>query len=262
MSRDVAAAGAGRLTARAYDSIRTEILRRAYPPGTLLTETALADKLGMSKTPIRHALRALHQEGLLELGPRRQMVVCRIPRAQHLELLEVREALEQVALVHACRNLSDDDIDHLRTLLRRQWRAAEAEREDEFIELDEELHVTIAERGGLQLVPRVLHQLRGFVRLLHLDVQREPGYLRRVHAEHVRLIDAVERRDADAAIELLRAHLDDAIGAGSRALSPAGISSHAGKTTGKRVARKGSAASPSTFATSPPSGNKGAPARG
>jgi DNA-binding GntR family transcriptional regulator len=200
-------AGAGRLTARAYECIRTEILRRRYSPGTVLTETALAAKLGMSKTPVRHALRALHQEGLLELGPRRQMVVCRIALAQHQELLEVREALEQVALLHACRNLSDDDLDHLRTLLRRQWRAAEADREDEFVALDEELHITLAERAGLQLVPRVLRQLRGFVRLLHLNVQREPGYLRRVHAEHVELVDAVERRDTALAIALLRAHL-------------------------------------------------------
>ena len=200
-------AGAGRLTATAYDCIRADILRRAYPSGTVLTETALADKLGISKTPIRHALHALHQEGLLELGPRRQMVVCRIAPEQHQELLELREALEHVALVHACRNLSDDDVDHLRTLLRRQWRAAEANRDDEFVELDEELHITIAERGGLQLVPRVLRQLRGFVRMLHLDAEREPGYLRRVHAEHVELIDAVERRDAELAISLLRNHL-------------------------------------------------------
>jgi len=200
-------AGVGRLTSRAYDCVRSEILRRVYPPGTVLTEAALASKFGMSKTPIRHALRALHQEGLLELGPRRQMVVCRIAPDQHQELLEVREALEQVALSHACRNLSDDDLDHLRTLLRRQGRAAEAGREDEFIDLDEELHVTLAERGGLQLVPRVLRQLRGFVRLLHLNVHREPGYLLRVHAEHVELVDAVERRDLDAAIALLHAHL-------------------------------------------------------
>src|SRR5579864_8163489 len=103
-------AGGGRLTSRAYECVRTEILRRVYPPGTVLTEAALATRFGMSKTPIRHALRALHQEGLLELGPRRQMVVCRVAAAQHQELLEVREVLEQVALMHACRNMSDEDL--------------------------------------------------------------------------------------------------------------------------------------------------------
>jgi DNA-binding GntR family transcriptional regulator len=200
-------AGAGRLTASAYEHVRSEILQRRYPPGTVLTEGALAARLGMSKTPVRHALRALHQEGLLELGARRQMRVCNVPSAQRQELLELREALEQVTLIHACRDMSDDDIDYLRTLLRRQRRAAEAGREDEFIDLDEELHVTLAERAGLLLVPRVLRQLRGFVRLLTLNTRREAGYLLRVFAEHEHLIDAIEARDEGAAIAALHEHL-------------------------------------------------------
>ena len=200
-------AGAGRLTASAYEHVRTEILQRRYPPGTVLTEGALAHSLGMSKTPVRHALRALHQEGLLELGARRQMRVCTVPSAQQQELVEVREALEQVAVVHACRAMSDDDIDFVRTLLRRQRRAAEAGRADEFIDLDEELHVTLAERAGLRLVPRVLRQLRGFVRLMQLNTRRESGYLLRVFAEHERLVDAIEARDELAAIAALRDHL-------------------------------------------------------
>jgi DNA-binding GntR family transcriptional regulator len=200
-------AGAGRLTASAYEYVRAEILQRRYPPGTALTEGALAACLGMSKTPVRHALRALYQEGLLELGPHRQMLVCDLPPAQRQELLEVREALEHVALIHACRDMSDDDIDHLRTLLRRQRRAAEAGREDEFVDLDEELHIALAERAGLRLVPRVLRQLRGFVRLNTLNTRRESGYLLRVFAEHEQLIDAVEARDAGAAIAALHEHL-------------------------------------------------------
>lgn len=200
-------AGAGRLTASAYEYVRSEILERRYPPGTVLTEGALAERLGMSKTPVRHALRALHHEGLLELGSRRQMRVCHVPPAQRQELLEVREALEQVVVLHACRDMSDDDIDYLRTLLRRQRRAAEAGREDEFIDLDEELHVTLAERAGLKLVPRVLRQLRGFVRLMQLNTRRDAGYLLRVFAEHERLIDALEARDAASAVAALHEHL-------------------------------------------------------
>src|SRR5437764_10500574 len=75
-------AGAGRLTASAYEYVRSAILCHDYPPGTVLTEGTLATQLGVSKTPVRHALRALHQEGLLELGPRRQMLVCKLPPGQ------------------------------------------------------------------------------------------------------------------------------------------------------------------------------------
>lgn len=199
--------GAGRLAASVYEYVRGEILGRRFAPGTILTEGALAARLGVSKTPIRHALRALHQEGLLELGPRRQMLVCQVPPAERAELLEVRQALEQIALQHACRDMTDDDVDHLRTLLRRQRRAAQAGRVDEFIDLDEALHISMAERSGLRLVPRVLRQLRGFVRLLQLNTRRDPGYLVRVLAEHERIVDAVEARDLAAALAALDDHL-------------------------------------------------------
>jgi GntR family transcriptional regulator, rspAB operon transcriptional repressor len=203
----VTAARAGRLSAEAYEQVRSQIVRRQLPAGTVLSEAALAAALGMSKTPIRHALLALEQEGLLELGPRRQLLVCGLPAARRQELREVREALEGLAITFACRHMSDDNLDHLRTLLRRQRRAAEAEREDDFIELDEELHLALASRAGLDLVPRLLRQLRGFVRLMQLNTRRDPGYMLTVLAEHERIVDAVEARDEQAALAALRAHL-------------------------------------------------------
>lgn len=200
-------AGAGRLSSEAYERVRAQILHRQLPPGTVLSESALAASLGMSKTPIRNALLALQQEGLLELGRRRQLLVCGLPSARRQELREVREAIEGLAITYACRDISDDDLDHLRTLLRRQRRAAEAGREDEFIELDEELHLTLASRAGLDLVPRLLRQLRGFVRLMQLNTRRDHGYMLRVLAEHERIVDAVEARDESTAQLALRAHL-------------------------------------------------------
>jgi DNA-binding GntR family transcriptional regulator len=201
------AAGAGRLSSEAYEQVRSQILHRQLPPGTVLSEAVLAASLGMSKTPIRHALLALQQEGLLELGPRRQLLVCGLPGARRQELREVREALEGLAITYACRDISDDDVDHLRTLLRRQRRAAEAGREDEFIALDEELHLTLASRAGLDLVPRLLRQLGGFVRLMQLNTRRDEGYMLRVLAEHEAIVDAVEARDEVTALTALRAHL-------------------------------------------------------
>ena len=201
------AAGGGRLTAEAYEQLRAQILHHQLPPGTVLSEAGLAAALGMSKTPIRHALLALQQEGLLELGPRRQLLVCGLPGARRHELREVREALEGLAITHACRDISDDDLDHLRTLLRRQRRAAEAGREDEFIELDEELHLTLAARAGLDLVPRLLRQLGGFVRLMQHNTRRDHGYMLRVVGEHEQIVDSVEARDEQAALAALRAHL-------------------------------------------------------
>lgn len=207
MNRRFEPAGSGRLAREAYQQVRREILRRRLEAGTVLSEGSIAESLGMSKTPVRHALHALRQEGLLEAGPRRQLVVRDLSPVQRAELLAVREALERVAVSHACQHMNDDDFDHLRTLLRRQRRFAEAGEVDNFVDSDEEMHIAISARSGLELVPQFLNQLRGFVSLMQLRARRDPGHLLRVLEEHVQLVDAIERRDEEGALAALAHHL-------------------------------------------------------
>jgi DNA-binding GntR family transcriptional regulator len=195
------------LAKQAYQQLRREILRKQLAAGTILNEGSVAESLGMSKTPVRHALHALQQEGLLEAGPRRQMVVRNLSPVQRAELLAVREALERVAVSHACQHMNDDDFDFLRTLLRRQRRFAEAGEVDDFVDSDEEMHIAISARSGLHLVPQFLNQLRGFVRLMQMKARRDPGHLFRVLEEHVQLVDAIEQRDEKRALAALAHHL-------------------------------------------------------
>ena len=202
--------GGSRLTQHAYNHVRGQVLRGALPAGTVLAETAVADQLGISKTPVRQALRALLHEGLLDVGPRRQLVVSGDWTEHRQELLQVRQALERIAVSQACRSMPVEEIDQLRILLRRQRRAAEAEDEDAFIELDEELHLQLAAGADLRVVPKLLSQLRGFVRLMRLGTHRYEGHLHEVVDEHEALVDAVEQRDEAAALEALALHLHKA----------------------------------------------------
>jgi DNA-binding GntR family transcriptional regulator len=197
----------GRLANLAYQAIRGRILAGEMPPGTVLAEGELAGLLRMSKTPVRLALRALRQEGLLTTGPRRQQVVRGFSAAHRRETLEVREALERIAVAHAAASMPDEAIDELHVLLRRQQRAVAAEDEAAFIELDEAFHLRIAAGAGLQVLPKLLTQLRGFVRVMRLGTVRSKGHLAQVLAEHERLLGALERRDADGALAALEAHL-------------------------------------------------------
>jgi DNA-binding GntR family transcriptional regulator len=167
----------------------------------------LAAALEMSKTPVREALRLLEQEGLLERGRRRQLVVRGFTAEHRQEVLEVREALERIALRQACRVMPADEIDYLRLSLLRQRRAAEAGDEAAFIDLDEEFHLLIANGARLHLVHRLLGQLRGFVRIMRLGSVRDRGHLVRVVEEHETIVDALERRDEEAALAALSHHL-------------------------------------------------------
>jgi len=198
------------LTQQAYDDLRTAIIGGQYRPGAVLAEGRLAAELGVSKTPVRHALNLLRQEGLLVPGPRRQLVVADVSHELRGEIREVREALETIAVRQACAVATMEDIDQLRLILIRQRRAAEAHAEDDFIELDEQLHLAIPAAARLAIVERMLTNLRGFVRVMRFGTVRSRDHLYLVLGEHEAIVDAIERRDADGAVAALVAHLERA----------------------------------------------------
>jgi DNA-binding GntR family transcriptional regulator len=201
------AARRGRLNDEAYHHIRDAILRGEYPTGTVLAETEISERLGSSRTPVRHALGLLLREGLLEVGPRRQVIVRGFTRERSEEILMLREALESIAVGRACGAVTDDDVDQLRLLVMRQRRAAKNDEYDTFLELDEAFHLKIADIARLPILYGMLGQLRGFVRLARLDANRPSSGLVDVAGEHDRIVDALERRDADAARSALLGHL-------------------------------------------------------
>lgn len=192
---------------RAYDFLREGILRGEFPAGAVIVDTEVADALGVSKTPVRQALKLLEQEGLLERGKRRQLVVRAFAGEQRDEIVEVREALGWIAVRHACRSMSSDDIDLLRLSLLRQKRAAEAGDEDAFVELDEDFHVLLTHGSGVPLVSRFLREIRGFVRLMRLETPRRKGYMFDVVDEHEAIVDAIEARDEEAAVAAFSRHI-------------------------------------------------------
>jgi predicted signal transduction protein with EAL and GGDEF domain len=196
-SGEARALGRGRLTERAHNHIRDGILRGDLPVGSVLAEGKIAEGLGHSRTPVRQALSLLLQEGLVEVGPRRQLLVRGFTAEHRLELLALREALESVAVRRACEVMTVDEIDYLRLLLMRQRRAADLGREDDFIERDEEFHLRIAEGARFPVLVRFLGQLRGFVRVMRLGTVRHASEVARRLNEVVRPSDTLARLGGD-----------------------------------------------------------------
>jgi DNA-binding GntR family transcriptional regulator len=198
------------LAEHAYDHLRREILCGRLPVGSVVAEGTVAEKLGISKTPVRQALQSLRRDGLLDLGPRRQLIVRGFTSEHRREILDVRIALESLSVRRACESMTIEQIDHLRLLLIQQKRAIDAGDEDRFIELDEQFHLHIAAGAGLPIVERFLSQLRGFVRVMRLGTTRPPGHLQEVLAEHERIADLLEARKPAQAERALREHLEHA----------------------------------------------------
>ncbi len=182
-------------------------MRGDFPTGSVLAETEIARSLGSSRTPVRQALGLLLQEGLLEVGSRRQVTVRGFTPEHRAEILLLREALETVAIRRACEVMTLEDIDYLRLLLIRQQRAAREGRNDDFLDLDEEFHLRICEGAQLPILHVFLKQLRGFVRVARAGGERSPAMLARVVAEHKQLVEALERRDVETALTVFGAHL-------------------------------------------------------
>jgi DNA-binding GntR family transcriptional regulator len=198
----------GKLSNLAYQHVRDGILLGELPPGTVLAETELARRLGSSRTPVRQALGRLLQEGLVEIGPRRQLIVRGFTPEHREEILLLRKALEVVAVERACDVMSYAELDDLRLVLIRQRRAASEGRDHDFLDLDEQFHLQIVEGARLPILHAFLTQLRGFVRVARIGTQRPPLVLAEVVAEHERLVDAIESRDAARAVAALTEHLD------------------------------------------------------
>jgi DNA-binding GntR family transcriptional regulator len=196
----------GEVTRRVYEELREAILRGELSARAVLAEDEVATRVGASRTPVRQALQLLLQEGLLEVGPRRQLLVRELS-AHREEIVLVREALETLAVRRASEVMKLDEIDELRLLLMRQRRAADAAREDEFIDLDEKFHLQIADGARLPMLRHLLRQIRGFVRVMRLGTRRAPRHMLAVIREHESIVDALEERDAAAAVDALRMHL-------------------------------------------------------
>jgi len=199
---------ASTLADRAYDYVRNEILRGQLPVGSVVAEGTVADELGISKTPVRQALQSLRRDGLLELGPRRQVTVRGFSDEHRREIVDVRVALESLSVRRACERMSIEQIDHLRLLLIQQKRAVDAHDEDRFIELDEQFHLHIAAGARLPTVERFLAQLRGFVRVMRIGLTRPPDVLQEVWSEHERIADLIEGRKPTQAARALREHIE------------------------------------------------------
>src|SRR5580765_3652483 len=175
---------------RVYDHLRAEILSGRLEPGAELAEVALSEQLGVSRGPLREAIGRLASEGLVTVRPRRGAVVRSLSKEEFLELYQVREALEMLAVRLAVPRLGDEDVAVLEGLVATMAKHAEREEVAEFFEANSAFHVRLVEASGnaklLELYEQLLAQL-GRYRLRSLTLR---GNLDRSVAEHAAILRA------------------------------------------------------------------------
>lgn len=191
----------------AVDRLRDMIVQGALAPGAKLNERALCEQLGVSRTPLREALKVLSTEGLVELQPNRGAVVATLTEHMVREIFAVMGALEALAGELACRNMTADQFNEIRAI-HYQMLAHHARGElAAYFRCNQEIHLAIVEASGNATLAASYRSLNAHVRRARYMANLSPARWDQAVAEHERILDALGRRDAAALQGLLKNHL-------------------------------------------------------
>lgn len=188
--------------------LRRRIVDGEYPPGARLTEERLALDFGVSRNPVREALRIVEADGLVTLNPRRGATVATPDEQTVADLFAVRATLEPLAARIAAERVSEADVAMMRALLESARVATEEGDLSRVAELNSELHLTVVRLAGNRWLTSVSSSL-----YLHVHwVFRMGAEHRAPHSwrEHIRLVDAIASGDPDVAQAAARVHVEAA----------------------------------------------------
>ncbi len=187
-----------------YKQILEEIKTGQLLPGTRLTEVALARDLGVSRTPLREALAKLESEGMLTNDGGRGLVVTQLDHNMISELYQMREVLEATAARLAAQHASEVEIGILRDIAKQDQDLSDYH---ELAANNRKFHDILYCCGHNRYLLKSLHSLHESMFLLGQTTLSVPGRGESSKKEHLMLVDALERRDADAAEQIVRDHI-------------------------------------------------------
>ena len=194
-----------------FNTLRQAILRGELQPGERLLEIHLADKLGVSRTPIREAIRKLELEGLVLMIPRKGAVVAEITEKSLRDVLEVRRALEELAIKLACERIQEEEIEELKIAAKEFENALETGDVTVYAEADVKFHDIIYRTTDNQRLIQLLYNLREQMYRYRVEYLKRGDSHDTLLAEHQYIIETLERRDSDEAVKAVCAHVDNQV---------------------------------------------------
>lgn len=190
-------------------ALRQAIVSMKISPGEMLSEQDLAQRFGVSRSPVREALIKLSEAGLVRVLPQRGTQVVKISRAAVEDARFIRLAVECAVVREAALNATPAMVAELNANLTRQRRAQRVTSSDEFMSLDEEFHRLLAETAGRPAAWRMIEDVKPQMdRVRYLDVkQATPRHT--IIAQHVMIVDAIKAGDPAAAEKAMQRHLSE-----------------------------------------------------
>jgi len=189
------------------DRLRHMIVEGELAPGEKLAEKELCEQFGVSRTPLREAMKVLATEGLVLLTPNRGCAVAKLTLADLDEAFPIMGALEALSGELACRHITDAEIARIRELHERMVKKYEAGALRDYFKLNEQIHQLILNAARNPTLAQMQLSLSGRVRRARYMANMSPARWSRAVAEHEKILEALSARDGKRLAVLLKDHL-------------------------------------------------------
>lgn len=192
-----------------FNTLRQAILTGELKPGERLMEIHLANKLGVSRTPIREAIRKLELEGLVTMIPRRGAEVAQITEKSMNDVLEVRRALDALCVELACERITEEDLARLKQACEAFEAAVRTKDIKKVAKADVELHDIIVQATGNQRLVQLINNLSEQMYRYRFEYIKDISQHQRLIDEHRMIYESIVKKDKEGASQAAHVHIDN-----------------------------------------------------
>ena len=194
-----------------FNTLREAILRGDLVAGERLMELQLASKLGVSRTPIREAIRMLEQEGLAITIPRKGAIVAGMTEKDMQDVLEIREALEELSVQVACDKITEEEIAELQKNMKNFEHSLKSGDLKKMAQADVEFHDVIYRATDNPKLISMLNNLREQMYRYRVEYLKNPQNHEQLLKEHEAIYKGIVEKDKSAVTEMIRKHISNQV---------------------------------------------------
>lgn len=199
------------LRGKVFNRLREDILSGIYRESEELKENTIATELGVSRTPVREALRQLELEGLVTMIPNKGAYVTGITSKDMHDIYMIRSYLEGLCARWACEHITQPQIEALEEVLYLSDFHAKKNHNEQMVELDNKFHELIYDASGSKILRHVLSDFHHYVERIRKITLAMPSRASQASQEHAAILDAIKKRDGDLAEQLAYEHIKSSI---------------------------------------------------
>ncbi len=190
-----------------FNTLREAILKGDLKPGERLMELQLASKLGVSRTPIREAIRMLEQEGLAVTVPRKGAEVAKMTLKDMEDVLEIRDTLDELAARVACSRISEEQLERLKQIKKQFEDSLQTKDVKKIAQADVKFHDVIYEATGNPKLVNLLNNLREQIYRYRIEYLKDASSYPTLIKEHEAILEALQSRDEEKVTYAMHEHV-------------------------------------------------------